>query len=182
MCWPVQPIPDIAILTRHCPHRLRKGNKKRKFPGPDHFALRPDEEALSFNWCDYMTPQQHFMWLGLTYKKDQPAYLQPAAFKLFQYPVAVLRQMTGIQKIEHDPVYNGYPAPIGAPNNPAHALVCLDEANDEEVRLKLSLWVNDHYDTSAISWDIDSLETELQALRARGNATCYHQVEDWGNC
>jgi len=128
-----------------------------------------------------MTPQQHFMWLGLTYNKDQSAYLQPAAFKLFQYPVAVLRQMTGIQKIEHDPRCNGQPAPIGAPNNPAHASVYLDEPNDEEVRLKISEWVNEHYDASAISWDIEVLESELQALRDRGNATCYHQVEDWGN-
>lgn len=159
------------VATSYLTHA--KGNKTERFPRENHFS--PDSDGLSVNWDRFSNVSYNYHIIGLTYKYKQPGiYKDFRNFHVFKIPVTILKSIEGINSIDHNPIFNGNPAPLGSPNNYAHTLVVYDD--DPEIRLKLSDWCRDYHSESYCQVDFGLLETEIEELRQRLNTTVYHVV------
>lgn len=148
-------------------------DKKKRFPNEAHF--KPDSDGLSVNWSRYLSPEEVYHLIGLSFKLGTTDFKDYKAFKIFKLPVEIIRSIEGIEDVVHTPVLNGNPAPIGSPNNYAHASIIYQD--DEEIRLKLSDYCQFLYDDSYIPIDIPLLEIEINELRGRLDDTRYHRLE-----
>ena len=169
--WPIEEIPSEDFVTRQALPMERTGKRPRKFPKESHFKLRPGEDGLSVNWVKYLDTKSNFILLGLTHNRNGD-YLDYSGFKIFKYSVKFLRSLDGVADVEHKPIYNGNPAPVGKPNNRAHAIVIYPD--DEEIRMNLSDYCRENFDHSFCEFDISSLDQEINNLRERLNDTPYH--------
>jgi hypothetical protein len=165
------PIPDKHHLYRHT-HYDDLDKEGRRYPKAKHFKLREGELELSVNWDAHITVEEVFYLIGLGYNAKQQ-FKDYTKFKVFKLEVDFLRKLTGIEKVVHSPVFNGNPAPVGSPNNYAHASIYYPD--DEEIRIKLSNYCNDDYNNKHCEADFALLEPVVQELRSRLNNTRYHK-------
>jgi hypothetical protein len=178
--FPVVEIPATDHVARHCFVGQTQKRGGRRFPSPDCFALRKGEEGLSVNWHERIDTSVHFILIGLQHNK-LGEFLNPKSFRIFTLPVKFLRDLSGIDKVEHVPVFNGDPAPIGKPNNPWHAEVYYaDRDNNTDVRLQLSEYCQHAGSESHKEFPNGQLEQHIAALQSRGNNTPYHRIKGWG--
>lgn len=171
----VLPIPDTDLVYRQG-HLIKlikiQGDKKKRFPDETNFV--PDPDGLSLHWSAYSTPEYVFKHIGISYKFNSTTYKTYSEFRVFSIPVALFRSLDGV-RVEHTPVYNGNPAPLGVPNNYAHASA-LYSAEDVEIRLKLSDYCRENYDKSHCSIDFKLLDPIIEDLRERLDQTNYHRL------
>jgi hypothetical protein len=88
--------------------------------------------------------------------------------------VGFLRSISGIESVEHNPVINGNPAPVGKPNNYSHSLVMYQD--DELIRKTLSTHIRDNQEDTYCLFEANSLNERLEELRQRLNDTPYHRA------
>lgn len=173
--WAKESIPDGDHVYRHCHHMDVIKQKPLRFPNEAHF--KPDPDGLSVNWDEKITIRQIFILIGLSHNRND-RFIDQKQFHIFRFPVSFLRSVSGIESIEHDPVFHGIPSPIGKPNNPAHALV--KYLDDEEIRLVLSDYARENNAESYCPFEVNSLNTEIEALRSRVPDVPYNR--DWTEC
>lgn len=174
-----QKIADDSWLLRHCLAGHRKGPKKRKYPAPNHFALRKGEQGLSFSWRKICNPGQHMTVLGLTHNKDGN-FIRTKDFRLFQFELNFLRRLEGVASVEHDPVCNGNTAPVGKPNNPGHCQLFFNQPDDPEVRNHLSRYCQENLEHSSCTLNYDHIDSIVECLREKSNKTTFHKCTNWG--
>jgi hypothetical protein len=164
------PIPDETEVLRHV-HLNELDKESKRFPKASHFKLREGEPDLSVNWGELTSIEEAYYILGITYNL-KGKYKDIKQFKLFKFPVVFLRNIPGLEKVIHSPVFNGNPAPIGKPNNYAHASVFYPD--DEEIRIKLSNYCNEAHVGSYCPVDYFHLEEVVADLKEKLNSTKYH--------
>ena len=170
--WEREPIPDEDNIYRHCHHTNVIKEKPLRFPNEAHF--KPDPDGLSVNWDRKITIPQIFILIGLSFNRND-WFIDHKQFQLFRFPVSFLRSVSGIESVEHDPVFHGNPSPIGKPNNPAHALVKYPD--DEEIRMTLSDYARVNSSESYSPFAVNSLNAEIEELRSRLPDVPYNK--DW---
>ncbi len=169
------PIPDENIVFRQASSGYLihpPGNKQCRYPNESHFM--PDEDGLSVSWNQHITVEGLYHLIGLTYKTKKTEYKNPKEFKVFSFPVAFLRQLDGLQ-VNHTPWLRGNPAPVGDPNNYAHASIRFSD-EDQEIRVKLSDYCREYNEQSLQNVNFDDVLTELEVLRAQLNTSIYHNI------
>ena len=167
--WQVEKIPGEDIVYRQV-HILAAPKKEgRRIPNEANFS--PDGDGLSVHWNKYITIEGIYQILGLSYNAKNN-YINFTQFKVYGFPINFVRSVSGINDVIHSPVINGNPAPVGHPNNRAHASVMYPD--DEEIRLKLADYVLNNYQQSYCDVDVSGLSSEIQQLRERLNNTPYH--------
>lgn len=152
----------------------KNASPNRKFPKPAHFS--PDPDGLSVHWDRFIQPHGVYHVIGLSYRFGKTEYKNPRDFRLFHFPVGWLRQLEGLVDVVHSPVFHGNPAPVGSPNNYAHASLIYPD--DEEIRLKLSNYCQSNFDGCYRPVDFELLDSELNELRARLDQTSYHIIPE----
>ena len=167
--WPTEYIPDEDYVYRQV--HIKNAPKINGKRIPDETNFIPDEDGLSVHWDKYTTINDVYCVIGLSHNM-KGGYKDYTGFKVFQFPVTFLRRLQGISGVIHTPVINGNPAPIGHPNNRAHASVILP--NDEEIRIKLTDHVINNYINSYCDFDVTHFNIEIKQLRNRLNDTPYH--------
>ncbi|MEX0686749.1 MAG: hypothetical protein WD267_04045 [Balneolales bacterium] len=171
--WPIEEIPHSDFVYRQVPPPDRIGQKPGKYPNAGHFSLKPDEKGLSVNWDKYVTLKSIFELISLRVNK-KGNFTDYMGFKIFKFPVSLLKTFDKIADVEHDPDCRGNPAPHGTPNNRAHSLIMHED--DEEIRLKLSEYCRDNHSESYCDFIITTtLEDEIEEIRINGNSSFYHQ-------
>lgn len=170
-----QIIPDKDYVFRQTVPRERTGTKKRKFPNESHFQLREGERGLSVNWKRYITLEENFLLISITYNKKNN-FLDHSIFKIFQYPVALFRSINQIIDVIHTPEENGDPAPVGKPNNPSHSEVLYE--NDIEIFVKLSDYCDKNFEKAFCEFDVNSINEKAKELKTKLNNTKYHR-KNW---
>lgn len=165
---------DGVYRQTHLSQMDKNGAPNKKFPKASHFS--PDPDGLSVHWDRHIQPQGVFHIIGLSYRVGKSEYKNPRDFRLFHFPVGWLRQLEGLVDVVHSPVFHGNPAPVGSPNNYAHASLIYPD--DEEIRLKLSNYCQKNFENCHCQVDFDLLDIELSELRARQNMTSYHYFPD----
>jgi hypothetical protein len=161
-------IPDKAFVYRQV--YKTQLDKVGRFPKAKHFM--PDSDGLSTLWNEFATVKEVYHIIGISYKINKTVYKNPLEFSVFAFPIVFLKGIEGINEILHSPVFCGNPAPVGNPNNYAHASVCYGE--DEQIRLNLSDYCSNKFDTAHCPIDFQTIESEVEALRLRLNNTKYH--------
>lgn len=164
------PISDDHGLYRQV--HFQQLEKGKRYPMSRHFKY--EEDGMSMHWDQYATVETVYHQIGLTYKVNKQAYKKPADFSVFRFPVSLLRTIEGISRVIHSPHLTGNPAPIGSPNNFAHASV-VTAGDLEEVRLKLADYCNELFDVAYCTVDMDMIVAEINALREKGDQTVYHK-------
>lgn len=147
-------------------------NKKKKFPNASHFT--PDADGLSVNLAKLITLNGVYHIIGISFKPNTTEFKSYKDFKVFRFSFSFLRSIENIKSVLHSPVLNGNPAPVGNPNNYAHASVLYGE-DDEDVRLKLSTYCDSNYEQALCTADFTSIDKEVAELRERLNDTPYHR-------
>lgn len=175
MVEPNQIIPDKDYVFRQSVPRERTGTKKRKFPNESHFQLKDGERGLSVNWKRFITLEENFLLISITYSRKN-IFLDHRIFKIFQYPVALFRNIKQIEDVIHSPEENGDPSPVGKPNNPSHSEVLYK--NDIEIFVKLSDYCAENFEEAYCEFDVNSINEKAKELRANLNKTKYHR-KDW---
>ncbi len=170
-----QIIPDEDYVFRQTVPRERTGSKKRKFPNESHFQLSEGERGLSVNWTKHITLEENFLLISITYGRKSN-FLDHRMFKIFQYPVALFRNIEQIKDVIHTPLENGDPAPVGEPNNPSHSEVIYE--NDMEIFVKLSDYCDKNFKEAYCDFDVNSINEKTEELRAKLNNTKYHR-KNW---
>lgn len=164
------PIPPESFVLRQANKTIL--DKEGRYPKAKHFI--PDEDGLSVHWDNFITVEEVFHIIGLSYKFAKEEFKDPCQFHIFKFPVHFLLLIEGIAQVIHSPVFNGNPAPVGMPNNYAHSSICYGQ--DEEIRLKLSAYCNEEHEVAYCKvQDFELLEKEVEALRLRLNETKYHR-------
>lgn len=168
------PVPDSDSVYRQCFKQLLKpipGSEYRRFPKESDFV--PHADGLSVNWSAYSSIESIYLLLGISYKHKKPEYKNPREFGLFKLPIAFIRAIENVIDVRHSPVYNGNPAPVGSPNNYAHASIIYPD--DEEIRLKLSDYCRENHEHAYCEGNFDLLEPEIEELRRRLDNTPFHR-------
>lgn len=169
----------LPIAAEHAVYRqvhLNDLDKAGRFPKAKHFI--PHSDGLSTNWKELTTLKEAFYIIGLSYKFGKTIFKNIRDFRMFELPVQFLRSLEGITSLEHSPTLNGDPAAIGTPNIHFHASLVFGD--DEEIRLKLSTYCNDEYQSCYLEADYDSLEPAIEDLRQKLQETKYHRLELMG--
>lgn len=169
------PIPNEDEVYRQVP-LTELDNEEGRFPKPNHFTIKYDrgEKELSVNWSMHTSIEHAYCVIGLT-NDFKGEYKDPKRYKLFSLPVAFLRNIKGIQKVMHSPVFNGNPAKIGRPNNFAHASIYFPKEEQEEIRRKLSTYCNQNYNDSFKQVDYNIVCPIIEQLKERKQKTKFHQ-------
>ena len=143
----------------------------KKVPKASHFSFRNDEKDLSVNCEAIFSADKICKLIGLTHKKNGE-FKNIHDFKLFRFPVGFLRNLEGVNKVLHTPIFNGDPSPVGSPNNFSHSSIYLE--NDEEIRLKISDYCRKNLTESLCVIDYEHLSKEIIKLRELENKTEFH--------
>ncbi|MEX1120652.1 MAG: hypothetical protein WED82_00865 [Balneolales bacterium] len=172
--WPIEEIPHSDQVYRQVPPPDRIGKKSRRYPNEGHFSLAAEEKGLSVNWDKYVTVKSVFELISLRLNK-KGNFTDYSGFKIYKFPVGLIKTFDRIADVEHDPVCKGNPAPPGTPNNRAHSLVLHDD--DLEIRVKLSEYCRDNHSESHCDFPISTLENEINEMRENVTSTIYHQCK-----
>lgn len=174
--WPIEEFTDECILYRHCHYSKREqiSKKERRHPNEASFVLREGEEALSFNWSKYANSERGSVVIALTYNRSDN-YLNYKDYTFFKYPIEFLKSVDGIVNIVHNPDFKGNPSAVGHPNNKSHSLVFI-ESNDLAIRINLADFSKENYELAKCTIDFNTLDDEIEQLRARLNDTEYHRL------
>lgn len=175
--WESEEIETTQSVYRQIPVILRKGNRPRMYPGEGCFELRENEDSLSFNLKDKITPKQNFILIGLS-DNGKGGLNDYTAYKIFQFSVEFLKDLPKYEAILHTPVYDGSPSPVGTPNNPAHVSLFCGNFEDS-TRALMSDYCLEDFDNKAIEFKVGTLKVEIDELRARANDTEYHKKWDF---
>lgn len=175
MAYPIEMIPDESYVYRQVlPYeRKRVGKKRRRFPSESHFELRVGENGLSVHWDKYINVKKIYLLLSLTHN-SKGNFLNHTAFKVFRYPVQFLRSIDKIEDVIHTPNFYGNPAPVGKPNNRAHADVLYE--NDMEIFVKLRDYCDEEYDNAYCKFNVNSINDKSEKLRKLLNDTEFHKL------
>lgn len=168
-------IPNEDFVYRQVP-LTELDKESARFPLPANFTIKYSrgEKELSVSWSAHTSVQQVFEVIGLS-ANMKGEFKDIKRYKVFSLPVHFLRDVEGIEKVVHSPVFNGNPAPIGSPNIYAHASIFFPESEQVEIRKKLSTYCQQNYGASYCEVDIASLEARVEALKARADNTRYHR-------
>ena len=169
------PVYETDLVYRQIPlnHLVKSASdKKKRFPNEAHFA--PHADGLSVHWNAYCTVESIFKLIGISHKYGSLDFKNPREYRLFSIPVIFLRSLDNV-KVEHSPVFNGNPAPIGTPNNYAHASVIYG-IEEVEIRIKLRDYCSENYNISHSPIDFALLDPEIDELRSRLDNTPYHRL------
>ncbi|RZJ86437.1 MAG: hypothetical protein EOO20_18300 [Chryseobacterium sp.] len=171
--WESEEIQNDQFVYRQIPVMKRQGTRPRMYPNEGCFELRGNEESLSFNLQDKITPHQNYILIGLS-DNGNGGLNDYTAYKIFKFPVNFLVGLPKYEAILHTPVYEGSPSPVGKPNNPSHvSLLCGNF--DDGTRVLMSDYCLEDFDNAAIEFKVGLLKKEIDELRARANDTPYHK-------
>ena len=164
--WNIEEIPESDYVMRQVTHMQRSPlDKKRRYPNESAFKIDDDEDGLSVNWSKYLTPRENFIIIATSFNRKQ-VFLDYLGFRLFKLPVKFLNDLRGVDKVVHDPICRN-PAPVGRPNNRAHALVKYLNNNDSRLRMNLSDYCRNNHAESYVDFDVKSINEEIKELRNR---------------
>ncbi|RYE12450.1 MAG: hypothetical protein EOP34_10805 [Rickettsiales bacterium] len=172
--WDIENIDENQVVYRQIPASKRTGNRPKKYPAEGNFALKDNEDSLSFNWERYIDIPKNFSLLSIT-ANSKGTLIDYTGFVIFKYPVSFLKSMEKFQDIKHSPLYIDCPSPVGKPNNKSHVSLYYDE-NDQGVRAQLSDYCLDNFEFSNCDFPISSIKHEIEELRNRNNDTPYHNL------
>jgi len=169
--WEIQTITDDDFAFRQVPVNLRETHRTRKIPTESSFALRPNEDSLSFNLkAIIIDVSKNFKLMSITHTSSGK-FVEVTAFKIFEFQINFLKTIGKFEAITHTPQFHGAPSPIGKPNNKSHLSLFCGEFNEgSRVQLKEYCMEND----CECQFDINSIREEIAELRARSNDTPYH--------
>jgi hypothetical protein len=168
--WEIEEIPNDDFVLRHVHSDDRTGSKGRRYPNEAHFILEDGERGLSVNWDKYMDVRNNYILIGSTYNKNN-RFIDYTFFKIFKFKVKNIRSIVGIRDVVHDPVFFGEHPKIGSPNNQAHSLILYeDDINNGDVRMNLSDYCRNNFDTSYCNFDVSKLKEEINLLQKRLDA------------
>lgn len=168
--WEIQALTDDDIVFRQFPVSQRETYREKKIPLESQFALKPDEDELSFNLSGIIDIPKNFKLIGITHSR-KGTFLDATAFKIFKFPVKFLKTLGKFEKIIHTPKFDSAPSPVGRPNNKSHSSLYCGEFN-EGTRVQLRDYCREN-DCECI-FDIKSIREEIVELIARNNDTPYH--------
>ena len=172
--YTIELIPNESSVLRQVVVSQTYKELGRRIPNETHF--KPDPDGLSVHWDKYISVEDVYHLISISHNyKTPPSFKDYTSFLVFRFGVSGLREIDGISDVIHDPVYKGNPAPVGQPNNRAHALVKYED--DEEIRVLLCDWVRDNYNECFCEMDIKTLRNEIEALRERLDDTKFHRID-----
>jgi len=173
--WPLEEITIDCELYRHVHYSHRpKYQGKRRHPNESHFILKDGEDGLSFNWNKYAKEKRGLIVIGLKIGNNG-SFIPISDYSYFKFPVSFLYSIVGVYEIVHNPIFNGDPSEVGSPNNKSHSLVVFDR-DDLSVRVNLSDYCNEHYESAKCDTDLAEIASRLNELRDRLNNTPYHKL------
>jgi hypothetical protein len=170
--WAKEIIGNEDFVYRQCHFSEVIKKSGLRFPNEAHF--KPDEDGLSVNWNRKIDLPQNYILIGIS-RKVNGQFKNHTDFRIFQYPVRMLKSIEGIEAVEHDPQFHGNPSPVGKPNNPAHSLVKYED--EEHIRMNLSDYSRDNNNEALCVFNVNSLNVVIEDLRSRLNDTPFHR--DW---
>lgn len=176
--WETEIITKNGFLYRRV-FRTQRLHKKSRLPNESAFSLRKDkdEHYLSFNWANYIDSEKSYLHLGISHNGTETAFLNMREFSIVKLSIDQLLNFPGVNKIQHEIIFNGNPSKVGKPNNRSHCGVYLKEDDDVDFKLIAAQYCQDNEANCLRIPNYDDLEIKLANLKEKGNTTPFHT--DW---